>query len=405
MGSRGMGSASFGSGSGPGAHRAAAIICGESAWSYHATPPLLREAALPPGAADLPALRANAREADARIYARLLTDLKGVPLPADVMVGRGSNRDETRITRPRIISSRHMNQDVVMLDSGLAVETPLASLLTMAASRTPAPRLTELLMEGLGIYAVHKETQRSRAALNRALRDNVICSEVQKARPDRIREFRDAQGSIVSFLDRGGHVIPWELAFDRFGRPTNHWKRSPLFTRDDLEEFLQRHAGSNGAKLLSRAARNALDGSASVLETRSLILMCGDAWMGGEGLPWPETNARVDFSETGRTLSKGAYCSCDQLWRSKKVIVEEDGKAFHADALGFSLESGRTAALQSMGYTVIRLTYEQVADLDQFEPMVRVIAEALGVRLKVRSRAFLERRKRLHEQLFPHGRR
>ncbi|MBE6468807.1 MAG: hypothetical protein E7001_02300 [Coriobacteriaceae bacterium] len=404
MEANGRGPASFGTGQGLRAGIAGPIICDGSAWAYHATPPILRESSLSPEEVGLPRLRSNAREVDARIRERLLTDLKGVPHPVDVMVGKGVNRRPSDLVRARIVPADLDPADVMALPGGIGVLTPLAALFYMA-DEVPPELLALMMMEGMGIYAIHHETDRSSAALSGLLANGAISSRGQSVRADHIREFRDPEGRIASFTTRSGSEIPWELAFDRFDRPTEHWKRAPLFSLEELRLFASSHAGKRGARRFNRAVSCARDGAASVLEAKALLLLSGSTWIGGEGLPWPELNVRIDFDEQARLLAGGRYCSADQLWRERRLIVEVNGKAFHADRQGFSLQSGRTAALRSMGYEVLDINYEQISDLSKFESMVEMIARALGERLKKRTPAFLRRRERLHKILFPHGKR
>lgn len=42
-------------------------------------------------------------------------------------------------------------------------------------------------------------------------------------------------------------------------------------------------------------------------------------------------------------------------------VVEVNGEGFHSDDLTFKKETGRTAALESMGYSVVSFTYDQVS--------------------------------------------
>ena len=404
MGSRGAVPAAFGMGNGPGAEGMAAVICGASAWSYHTTPPLLREAVLPPETSSLPGIRANAREADARIHARLLTDLKGVPLPLEIMVGRGSARGGSQLTRIHDLPAWLSDEHLIPLGCGLAVTDPLATLMTLAAELS-VPELCLRMMEAMGTYAIHAETGRSRAALTCLLASGEVSQEAQRARPDHIRAFRDSDGRRVSMMGRGGGPIPWELSFDRAGRPTNLWRRPPLVTIEDLRIFASKAAGKRGAAAFRRAAGSVCDGAASVLEAKALLLMCADPWIGGEGLPWPAVNQRIELTEEARSLAGTTYCVGDQLWMEQRLVAEVNGKAYHADERGFALVSGRTAALQSMGYQVVDINYDQLADLEKFDAMLKVITTRLGIRAHRRTAVFLRRRDDLHRILFPRGRR
>jgi very-short-patch-repair endonuclease len=65
-------------------------------------------------------------------------------------------------------------------------------------------------------------------------------------------------------------------------------------------------------------------------------------------LPQPEVNARADRYEV------------DFLWREQRVIVETDSWRHHGDRLTFERDRAKDAALQSLGFRVVRFTFRQV---------------------------------------------
>lgn len=92
-------------------------------------------------------------------------------------------------------------------------------------------------------------------------------------------------------------------------------------------------------------------------------------------------------------------CVGDMVWEHPRAIIEVNGFEYHADRNGFFIQSGRTAALQSMGYVVLDVNYRQIADLDQFETMLSVFSDMLGFPLHTRTKTFLARREELHRLL------
>ena len=65
-------------------------------------------------------------------------------------------------------------------------------------------------------------------------------------------------------------------------------------------------------------------------------------------LPSPEVNARL-----------GPY-EVDFLWRDRGVVVETDGFRYHGNRAAFESDRARDAALQALGFRVLRFTYGQV---------------------------------------------
>jgi very-short-patch-repair endonuclease len=62
----------------------------------------------------------------------------------------------------------------------------------------------------------------------------------------------------------------------------------------------------------------------------------------------PEVNMRVAGYEV------------DLLWRAERLVVELDGRAFHASPAAFRDDRRRDADLQAAGYRVLRFTWHQI---------------------------------------------
>jgi len=78
----------------------------------------------------------------------------------------------------------------------------------------------------------------------------------------------------------------------------------------------------------------------------------------------PETNARIGPWEV------------DLLWRDERLVVEIDGYAAHTGRSAFERDRRKDAALQALGYTVLRLTYRQL--IREPEWVVATLARLLG---------------------------
>src|SRR5204862_3557790 len=68
------------------------------------------------------------------------------------------------------------------------------------------------------------------------------------------------------------------------------------------------------------------------------------------GLPEPEVNVRV-----GSVV-------VDFLWRSRRVIAELDGYAFHSHVMAFGTDRRRTYALHLEGYLFLRFTWPHLVE-------------------------------------------
>lgn len=387
------------------------IVSGISAWQYWSTAPIVRDVDIPqedacakrPHGGGLPEdffrPRVNRCELLSFLAEHLLGDLKGAQLPIHIMADRSADRHKSDLCKCRLRPHWISRDDYLHIGSELSVLTPEATLLSLALENDEIT-LALKICEAAGLYAVANETPLYNVALEALLGNDVISKDEQRARREHINEYYDANGHPVSFLSRSGHSIPWELSFDRNGLPTDLWKRAPLLAVEDLQLYAQSKAGEYGAKKLLSAARLAQNGLESPLESKAMMLMCAGAWRGGEGWPAPWLNRRIEFEGAARELAGRSHCVCDQLWLEQKVVIEVNGLAYHADRQGFILKSGRTAALESLGYRVIDLDYEQMYNLDQWDARVEVISQMLGLPLKKRTPAFIRRQRALHKELF-----
>jgi hypothetical protein len=117
---------------------------------------------------------------------------------------------------------------------------------------------------------------------------------------------------------------------------------SPVSLPDLLERYPRRH----GTAAL-RAIFGARDGI-----TRSELEAKFSRLIGSAGLSRPELN--------GLVRAGGRWLECDCVWRTQRLIVELDGRAFHATAAAFERDRARDRCLQAAGWTVVRLTWRQL---------------------------------------------
>jgi very-short-patch-repair endonuclease len=122
-----------------------------------------------------------------------------------------------------------------------------------------------------------------------------------------------------------------------------------LFDLDAVHETVDRCAGARGVAAL-RSTLHAYDGpsvTASEAEERALKLI-RDA-----GLPRPEVNAPL-------TLGDGTTYVADFLWRGAGLIVEVDGRDYHARRRSFEEDRVRDRRLALAGYETRRFSAREV---------------------------------------------
>lgn len=388
----------------------ATILCDISAWQYWRTPPELRNLCIDVTVATTPVqegglgipislLRrnANAREADACVHGRILTDLKGVTLPVHVMVDAGSGLVPSAVTKPhRMPSWIRLRKHTVSLGNGLYVLSPEVLLLT--GSGVGKIARAKMMYEACGIFSLLPTNARMAWLLRRLRAEDILTRSAEGSQA--IYGYYDESGAPLSFCDPWGDPLPWSPVFDRNGTMTSMWKRPPLTSTQAIEAVAPSLTRARGLRASLAALSICRNGAASPLEAYAHLLLCSGCHIGGESWGNPELNRRIALTPQAQALAHTSFCIGDLVWAARKRVLEVHGEGFHADSLGFRLDTGRRAGLESMGYEAPELTYEQMANLELFDAVLPSVANKLGFSLQRRTPAFLRRRDRLHRELF-----
>jgi very-short-patch-repair endonuclease len=122
-----------------------------------------------------------------------------------------------------------------------------------------------------------------------------------------------------------------------------------LYDHRAVTDAIARANGHRGTAALARATASEPKWARNDFEANFLSLV-RDA-----GLPEPLVNHPVDAADYG-------YCEVDFFWPTQKLIVETDGWETHRTRAAFEHDRARDAALQAMGYRVVRFTRREVRD-------------------------------------------
>lgn len=391
------------------------IICDISAWQYWRCPPLVRkgETSIDVACASkeqgglglnrkLLTPRANAREADRLLATRILSDLKGVELPIHIMLDRTSPRRSSYLAvchrPPEWLTREH----IVDIGNGLSVLSIPAMLETLGRRLGPF-EIAGAMNELCGTYALFHQTARAKQVINPLLENGTI-KKLANRKADVIRFFCDESGKRATFTARKGKIFSWQPTLTKTGTLDNLWKRPPLVTLDELELFANCHPCSKGTGVYAEALKFVQEGLASPFENQIAIALTAPSTLGGEALPVPSFNRKIPFTEAGRKLAGSKYCVGDAVWSESRTVLEANGYDCHTDDNGFYIKSGRTSALQSLGYTVHEINYAQFKDRTQYEAIVRSLCSSIGIEPQVRTKVFLQRSEVLREYLLSRDR-
>lgn len=140
-------------------------------------------------------------------------------------------------------------------------------------------------------------------------------------------------------LDLAPHARPAVLQ-----RMLEKIERLRLYRGSSVAELVDRYPRRAGTPKLKDLINRPLPFTRSDLEAHFLSLI--DSW----GLPRPDINTNIAGHEV------------DTAWRDKRIIVELDTFETHGSSFAFERDRRRDRALQAAGWTVIRVTGEQLEE-------------------------------------------
>ena len=341
------------------------LICGKSALNFYRTPPQLL--ALYP-ALPLPVEDSNHMK---RAASPIVTDLLKAPLHR--AVSQRQRRSGAGLYRSHFFRHELPPGSILDTDHGFQVTSPAMTLLSLATD-LPRTQLLMALYEMSGSFAVCNLCGRSEYLLQQALDQRCI-------------------------LPNEG----WRRVIDVNGNGTGLWKRSPLLTTSELETFCDHARGFRGIKNLVWAMEHITGEAASPFEVQASILLAAPRAAGGEGLSI-KNNQRIQLSGAARAVYDRASCYADILIEGQGenagVIIECQGRSVHASDRASILDSNRTTALTRMGYEVILLTYEQIANARAFDAVLEIIARKTDVGRRPKTVRQLAAEEKLRRELF-----
>lgn len=239
------------------------------------------------------------------------------------------------------------------IGSYAAVTSPALTFL-MLARRLELVDLIMLMHEACGTFSVYAPTDEERAYL------------------------QDLVGRRA--LERLGG---WEPVLDRNGMLTNLWKRPPLVTLGELRAFAEQTRGVTGHKRFVEALRHVHEGAASPFEVQTGLRIGLPRRLGGEGLGPLEYNRPVRLSDGARRISGQRKAYIDVLVTNaagtREVGIECQSALVHDVTERGIADGNRITALQSMGFVMVQLSYENLVNPAKFASIVAYLRRELGV--------------------------
>lgn len=154
-----------------------------------------------------------------------------------------------------------------------------------------------------------------------------------------------------------------------------------------------------GMQKALRALPYIVEHSASPKETEMAMLLSLPYRLGGYGIPQPSMNHRIELTEEAARMARRHSVRADLCWPDHSLDLEFNGAAVHSGGKSETSDRARTNALMLMGYSVIEVTSQQIADHRAFESIALHVAKLIKKRVAPKYRGPLPQRIRLRECL------
>lgn len=179
---------------------------------------------------------------------------------------------------------------------------------------------------------------------------------------------------------------------------------APEFTRDiqpltnieEIQKFLKNYKKLNkracGINNLNKILDYTNDYSASPMESRIYIKLCGLANKGYYGCKNLLMNQKIELSKESKLIAGQMYIKPDFCCPEKKLAIGYDSAQYHENTKQGQKDKRRRDALLNDGWTTITLVPAHVNNNQLFDIMARKILKALGQDNRMRIKNFEAKR-------------
>lgn len=163
-----------------------------------------------------------------------------------------------------------------------------------------------------------------------------------------------------------------------------------ITTKRKLKVFLAKTSGHRGHRKAERAVRYIEDGSASVMESITFMILTLPNAIGGYGLDGAVFNQEIKLKdEMGKRLGQ-KRCFADLFYKQPKLAVEYESFTFHNTPSEQGKDIIRSTMLERQGIDVIRISTIQLYNKDACKEFAINLAARLGKRIHIRTPRFDE---------------
>ena len=172
-----------------------------------------------------------------------------------------------------------------------------------------------------------------------------------------------------------------------------------ITTKKKLNSFIRKTPGYYGHRKASRAVEFIKDGSASVMESITYMILTLPHTLGGYGLDGAVFNYEIKLADEASKRLGRKRCFTDLYYRSARLAIEYESFAFHNSPSEQGKDSVRSATLERQGVEVMHVNTIQLYDKDACKDFAINLASRLGKRIQIRARKFSKMHESLRELL------
>lgn len=169
-----------------------------------------------------------------------------------------------------------------------------------------------------------------------------------------------------------------------------------------LKQFLAKTQGHRGYRKALRAVRFIEDGSASVMESITYMILTLSHALGGFGLSGAVFNHEITLKDEVSKRLGQRRCFVDLYYKTAKLAIEYDSFAFHSTPAEQGKDAIRSTILRRQSIEVMQISTIQLYNKDVFKDFAFNLASRLGKRMQIRAKNF-EQMHTLLRTLLPVG--
>ncbi len=171
---------------------------------------------------------------------------------------------------------------------------------------------------------------------------------------------------------------------------TSDSSSSAITTKQKLGTFLAKTSGHRGHRKALRALKYMENGSASIMESLTYMILTLPHILGGYGLNGAEFNHEIKIKEEKKTQLEQNSCFVDLYYNKAKLAVEYDSFTHHSNPSEQGRDAIRSAILEKQGIEVMHLSTIQLYDREACRVFANNLSVRLGKRIQIRTSRFDE---------------